>query len=363
MPRYKRKPENRPFPKGWVKKHGAIYFRVPADVREQWDDKSWFRLGETTTEAYRTWAMRLGRTDRAVVTMQQLFDFYLSDVVPSKSPRTQESNIASIFRLRQTFDVHHLEDVIPTMAYKYRARIGAKHGLNSAVKDISLLTHALTIAVENGFIDSNPLQGQVKSVKFQPRDRLVEDWEINELFGVTIPNNKRTKRNITLLLLYIKLKLMTGLRRIDILTLKRDQIRADGIHVQPSKTQKTTAMRLIIQWDELGEMRKVIDDITALTSDASEFLFTTAAGQPFCDENCSCDQFDTIWHRFMKHLLETTKIKERFQERDLRAKVASESDSLQEASDRLGHAGTAVTKRVYRRKPVTVAPLIRDYKG
>ena len=54
-----------------------------------------------------------------------------------------------------------------------------------------------------------------------------------------------------------------------------------------------------------------------------------------------------------------TKITQRFQERDLRAKVASDSDSLIEASERLGHADTAITQRVYRRKPVRIQPLIK----
>ncbi len=60
-----------------------------------------------------------------------------------------------------------------------------------------------------------------------------------------------------------------------------------------------------------------------------------------------------LWIR----LWETTKVSERFQESDLRAKVASDSDSLVEASERLGHADTSITQRVYRRKPVRIQPL------
>ena len=55
--------------------------------------------------------------------------------------------------------------------------------------------------------------------------------------------------------------------------------------------------------------------------------------------------------------MKETGVTERFQERDLRAKVASDSGSLVEASERLGHADTAITQRVYRRKPVRVQPL------
>lgn len=66
-----------------------------------------------------------------------------------------------------------------------------------------------------------------------------------------------------------------------------------------------------------------------------------------------------MWQRFMDKVLETTDVTERFQERDLRAKVASESDTLEQASALLGHATTEITQRVYRRKPVRVLPLVR----
>ncbi len=59
----------------------------------------------------------------------------------------------------------------------------------------------------------------------------------------------------------------------------------------------------------------------------------------------------------MDKVMEHSKIAERFQERDFRAKVASESDNLVEASERLGHSDTAITQRVYRRKPVRIQPL------
>ena len=49
--------------------------------------------------------------------------------------------------------------------------------------------------------------------------------------------------------------------RKDIPQLKVSDIRADGIHVQPSKTKKTSGKRLIIEWDKGGELRAVIDKI------------------------------------------------------------------------------------------------------
>ena len=59
----------------------------------------------------------------------------------------------------------------------------------------------------------------------------------------------------------------------------------------------------------------------------------------------------------MNKVMKETGVTERFQERDLRAKVASASGSLVEASDHLGQADTEITQRVYRRKHVRFQPL------
>jgi integrase len=59
---------------------------------------------------------------------------------------------------------------------------------------------------------------------------------------------------------------MTGLRRNDILKLRLSDLREDGIHVQPSKTQHSSGRRLIIEWDEFGELRAVVDEILRISS-------------------------------------------------------------------------------------------------
>ena len=71
----------------------------------------------------------------------------------------------------------------------------------------------------------------------------------------------------------------------------------------------------------------------------------------------SVDSEYSPWQRFMDKVMNETRATERFQEQDLRAKVASDSNSLFEASEPLGHADTAITQRVYRRMPVRVQPL------
>jgi len=72
--------------------------------------------------------------------------------------------------------------------------------------------------------------------------------------------------------------------------------------------------------------------------------------------------FDSLWARFMSKALTETALVERFQERDLRAKSASDEDSLEAASKRLGHTQQEITKLVYRRKGEVVQPLKRPKK-
>jgi integrase len=49
-------------------------------------------------------------------------------------------------------------------------------------------------------------------------------------------------------------------------------------------------------------------------------------------------------------------IKHRFTEHDLRAKCASDAETLERARQLLGHAEAQITERVYRRKPDIIRP-------
>jgi integrase len=58
----------------------------------------------------------------------------------------------------------------------------------------------------------------------------------------------------------------------------------------------------------------------------------------------------------MTRLLADIKITRRFKEHDLRAKCASDAETLERARQLLGHADARITERVYRRKPEVVRP-------
>ena len=74
-------------------------------------------------------------------------------------------------------------------------------------------------------------------------------------------------------------------------------------------------------------------------------------------EGATANGFDSIWQRFMAKVLAETKVTDRFTEHDLRAKCASDAESLEHAQQLLAHAEAATTKRIYRRRGEVVRPL------
>ncbi len=74
-------------------------------------------------------------------------------------------------------------------------------------------------------------------------------------------------------------------------------------------------------------MRALVDEILKIPprGNGDAPLFTTRRGKPYNDALGRCNAFDSPWQRFMDKAMKDTAVTERFQERDLRAKVASES--------------------------------------
>lgn len=338
-------------PKGWRWKNGAWRYRVPVSVRHLWDGQTEATLGKTLPEAYRTWAEKIDApTD--LPTMDKAFDRYLLEEVPTKSYSWQSTQRISINRLRKVFGKMRPAALKPVHVYKYHDLVKKENGLYAAKHDVQTLRHVLTKCVDWGCLENNFIKGNVRIKKTPPRNRFVEDWEIAEALSVT-----SSYRGVLVCNAYTRFKLMTGLRRIDILNLRIADLREDGIHVTPSKTADTTGRKLIIEW--VPELRELVEEIKRIPPRGIGFLFVTRTGKGYLDANRKANGFDSMWQRFMDKCIKDSGLVERFQERDLRAKVASESDTLEQASALLGHASTEITNRVYRRKPVRVLPLVR----
>ena len=356
-----RRPENRGLPSRWVFKHGAYFYRTTIHSRSKWEGKSFFRLGKTLPEAYREWAARI-ESDILVKTINDLLDRYAAEVIPTKKPKTRESNIIGIPSLRAVFGELNVSEITPPMIYQYVDKRSIKKlndhgrlvgGRVAALREIEVLSHAYTKAVEWGYIPRHPFKGEVRLKGSKPRDRYVEDWEIIECLSV-LPYRK--KGSVLAIQSYIRMKLLTGMSQYDLLSITEANIREDGIHIQRNKTKDSSGKRTIYEWSAL--LRHAVENARAAKPAESNYLFCNKFGKCYINpETDDASGWKTMWQNFMKRVMAETKIEEHFTQHDLRAKCASDAKTLEHARALLSHADSRTTKRVYRRKPERVEAL------
>ncbi len=341
----KRNPENKGLPSRWRFTRNAYYYQVPPGCESQWNGKKTFKLGNTLADAHREWAKRIEHINTSG-TLDGIFDRYALEVIPTKKPITANEYIRMLAKIRPVFGHMNPQDIRPTYVYKYIDKRGAKV---AGRREMSLLSHVLTKAVEWGHIDRHPFKGQVRLKGGQTRDRYIEDWEILECLSL---GKKHSGDRIEVIQSYIRLKLLTGLRKSDLLGIQLKHLKDDGIHVTISKTGN----KVIYEWSPT--LRKTIEQAKACRKvDISSHLFCTTRGKSYMNEKTGKPSgFNSLWQRFMKRILEETKIEERFTEHDLRAKVGSDAESTTRAQKLLSHADSKTTDKFYRRKAVIIAP-------
>lgn len=346
----KRKAENAGLPANWAMKHGAYYFRPPAELRAQWGGKSWFLLGKTLPEAYRTWSERLA-APKVVNTFTELFDAYLLDPdgLVAKRPKTRTEYRKYIERLRAPFGKMLVADLEPQHVYAY---VKARSAKVSAKREVECLSAIVSKAVEWGAIKANPLLGQVKLKGAKVGRRYVEDWELIEMLSL-VP--RKRKGSLGMIQAYLRLKLLTGLRQRDLLLLTAANLKEDGIYVTVSKTENSTGKEVIYEWNP--KLRAAIDLVKAIRPALSPYLFCNRKGGCLVNlETGTASSFSTIWQNAMRRVLAETKVERRFTEHDLRRKVGSDAPSLARAQELLTHADAKITERVYRVKPQRITP-------
>lgn len=344
----KRKKANTGLPARWRFRHGAYTYRVPPGQEHRWDGKKEFRLGATLAEAYRAWAERIETADK-VSTMPEAFDRFVLEYLPNLRPATQTDYRSSIKRLRAAFRHFKPSDVKPADAKDYyQGRVKAGKGAIAAKHDVEVLRTVLTQCVEWRVIERNELIGQLRMPK-AVRTRDLEDWELAQIrkLGPGKPGRDTRRQMIA----YVEIKLLTGLRRYDMLMLGTPDRYVNGIPVTTSKTGK----RLIINMTpELH--RAMLAAQEARPVNISPWLFCDAKGGCYMRDDGTAPAFKTRWQRFVKQVMDETTITERFQESDLRARAAHDAGSVEDAQALLGHASSETTQRIYRRAPQRVKP-------
>lgn len=337
-----RLPENSSLPKRWARKNGSFYYLVPPNQKHLWDNKSWFRLGNTLAEAHRTFSERLHRSDTKVITMQDLLDRFEFEYLSTLKPATQKYYFYALPMVRRVFTTHVVPVALiePCHAYQMTEFLERTESKKKAKQAAECLSSALSYAVRLGVIKANPLIGQFRKPSTAGRNREVSNEELIAFAG-TLPRKWQ---------LYISLKLHTrGRRKGELLRIQHSHLTEAGITFTNNKRNTD---RFLVKWT--APLRKIVTEVVELhpapKPNHDAYLFSGKGGEPYIKEDGTTSGFDTMWQRHIRKAVDTGVITERFTEHDLRAK-AVEDETLEVASRLLRHTSTQVTAKHYRRKP------------
>lgn len=311
--------------------HGAYYFR-PREGKA-------VNLGRDLPEALTKYAALIGNRWSGR-TLGDVIDRYRAEVLPLKrAATTRKQEGAQLDRLKLVFR-DMLPDAVTTQhCYRYVDRRRDKKGKpvpSAARHEIVLLGHVFAKAIRWGVATQNPVRAMEKEPK-QRDKRYVTDEEYAAVYSCA------TER----MQIAMDLALLTGLRRGDLLALTRSSLTDEGIVVQTSKT----GAGLVIEYTP--ELTAVIERAKKIKPQVGpgQYLLRTRSGGGY-----SALGFSANWRRTVAKAVKQHGIRG-FTFHDLRRKSASDSASVKEAQERLGHASEAVTRRFYMARPVRVRPL------
>lgn len=319
--------------------HGAYYFR-PKGTNKR------VPLGRSLQEALTRYAGMAAASLKgdSGQPLTRYMDLYLVEVAAKKAPRTYKDNITEMANLRAVFGHMHPDDVTPPMVKRYLLQRGAPVRAN---REKALLSHLYTTMIETwGVTRQNPCRGVKRNTEVG-RDRLPELAEL-EVFKQFCPVQYQ---------LYVDVKLMTGMRKGDLLDLELAHLTPEGLLVEHNKSQRTDQHGVrrgrlrLYTWTP--KLRQVVDQVLALPRPkGAKFVFTSRTGERYTEKG-----FDANWKRYMAKAVAAGLTP--FREHDIRATAGTEAQRRgQNAKHLLGHKNQTMTDSYLRSKTIEeVAPL------
>lgn len=319
------------WPARWKQRGRTIYYRTKPDDREKYGGKHWYPLGHTEQEAFANWF----RMQDGVVVPRSIADavaiYQGSEKYIGLAEKTRKDYARALTEIRDVFGHMRPQDLLPADVYQWMARLPSVTGNRYR----AVLLNVMKVCVKHGALDRNPIR-EVDQNREEARDRYVDDAEVDAFLKHCTP----------LLKTYVQLKLLTGLRQGQLLELQVGMW--DGERLQaPGKKRGRSA---IYSGDGLKEAVEAA--MAVRTKVKGMHLFCTRRGQKYTG-----DGFRALWQYAMAKYVAAGGA--RFTEHDLRAKVGSDSETLDVAQARLGHQSRSTTNRVYRRAPAKVEVLKR----
>ncbi len=260
----------------------------------------------------------------------------------SKSENSKKNDLLSFKRTTYTFQQFNVCSIMPHHVKKYMTE-RAKTSKDWANKDKSFISNVLQLAVDTGEINSNPCR-EVKNIRITPRKRLIKDEEFSAMLMISpFPLNY-----------FMRLMFCLVERPSDILRIKVEDIKGDGIKVYTKKVDRKT----IVAWSP--ELREIIAFIISKRSNkCSQYLFSRSKGY----EHYKLSALQSMFSRSMKKALNSGVLKERFSLYDIRAYALTtvvKKEGFAEAAKKAGHSTEKMVRQVYFRGDYRKDPAHRE---
>lgn len=321
------------------RKHGALYY---VDL-----ERRWHRLGKAwDLDARQKWAELSAGAPTAGSVSELLTDYlkHFSALVRAekRSPRTLQDYQDDRVYLDVVFGRYPATSITDEHVARYLLKRNDKHGNPAptrANREIAFLSAAYGWAKDRRLLKTNPCDGVPRN-ETADRDRYVRHDERRRFAKHCCPDWLRA---------YLLLKYLTGLRQVNLLELRRQDVTAAGLLARVAKKRGrkqvifrwTRSLRIVVDWLLAQERREGVRSL---------WLFPTRDGDRY-----TVAGFKSAWQRAMAQWESTGG--DRFWEHDIRAKAGSDSASTGAAQELLQHASRAVTEKHYRRAPAKVRPL------
>lgn len=263
-------------------------------------------------------------------TVAAILDRFERDYMPSLAPATQRGYQRCLRVLREHFGSRIASELKPK---DFGPFLDVKRGKIQRNRHLAVLSCAFSEAVGRWYwLDRNVLK-DVKRHPSSPRSRYVTDAEYE-----TLKSSAPLRVQLAM-----DLALLTGQRQGDILAMRWEQIQDIGIVIEQGKTGKKLAVEIT------PALEAVLDKCWNLPN-RGEYVITRSMGNRFTGAG-----FRASWQRTMDAYVRRGG--KRFTFHDLRAKSASDSETIDAAYQRLGHTSMSMTRRAYDRGVRKVKPL------
>jgi integrase len=272
------------------------------------------------------------------VLMNELFDKYEAECLPSLQPRSRRDYLGILVILRAAFGHFEASAVKPRHVYEF---INVPKGRIHRNRMVTILSTVFIKAMGRWCLDENLTNPctVVERWPTRPRDRYVTNEEFEAFRATTCPQVQ----------IAMDLALLIGQRQGDIVGLKWSQVKTgtvqDHIEIDQGKTGKRLSIVMSKAIEEVLDRAWLMEPYWP-----REYVIRTQFGERYTE-----DGFRAMWQRYMRKWIAAGN--PNFHFHDIRAKCISDNLDLDAAYLLAGHLDIKMTRKVYDRNRRVVQPL------